>query len=104
MRWDIIGRGVVRYTLPWGVGVGIIGYVMGDLFAMLVLVIGVLSLAFTFTGTSGTGTAAHAIEPASGVNISPRDYATKPIGAKNVRIFFWSVGLILGAVTGLVVI
>ncbi len=41
------------------------------------------------------------LEPASGVNIDPQDYATKPIGSKNVRAFFLSVGLIFGAATGI---
>jgi hypothetical protein len=102
MRWDIIARGFLRYILPAGVIVGLLSFVLGGFFGLPMLLLGVLGLVFSLTGSSGTGTAAMSVEPASGVNIDPRDYATKPIGSKNVRAFFLSIGLILGAITGMV--
>ena len=102
MRWDILVRGFLRYTLPAGVLVGLLSFVLGGFFGLPMLVLGVLGLVFSLTGSSGTGTAAMSVEAASGVNIDPRDYATKPIGSKNVRAFFFSIGLILGTITGMV--
>lgn len=102
MRWDILARGFLRYTLPAGVIAGLLTFVLGGGFGLPVLVIGVMGLALSLMGSSGTGTAAMAIEPASGVNIEPRDYATKPIGSKYVRAFFVAIGLILGAIAGMV--
>lgn len=102
MRWDIIARGFLRYTSPAGVIAGLLTFVLGGAFGLLMLFLGVMGLALSLMGSSGTGTAAMSVEPASGVNIDPRDYATKPIGSKNVRAFFVAIGLILGAIAGMV--
>lgn len=101
MRWNILTRGFLRYVLPAGGVAGLLSFFLGGLFALLVLFLGIVGVALSLTNSSGAGTAAMSIEPASGVNIDPQDYATKPIGSKNVRAFFLSVGLILGAITGL---
>lgn len=101
MRWDIIARGLLRYTLPLGGVAGLLAYELGEGIALFFLGLGVMGLALTLIGDSGTGTAAVTVEPGSGVNVTPRDYATKPIGSKNVRAFFWAIGLILGTVTGI---
>lgn len=102
MRWDILARGGLRYTLPAGGVAGVLTYGFGGFFGILFLLLGVLTVTFTLVGSSGTGTAATTIEPASGVNIDPREYATKPIGSKNVRVFFLAVGVVLGTITGMV--
>lgn len=102
MQWDILARGVLRYILPAGIIAGLLTIVVGEIFGLLTLFLGVIGLALSLMGSSGTGTAAMSVEPASGVNIDPRDYATKPIGSKNVRAFFFAIGLILGSITGMV--
>lgn len=101
MRWDILARGGLRYTLPAAGVAGVLTYALGEFFGLLLLFLGVLAVALTLMGSSGAGTTAMAVEPASGVAVDPRSYATKPIGSKNVRAFFWAVGLVLGAVTGM---
>lgn len=110
MRWDIVSRGLLRYTLLWGGltsliaygGAALVNISMGTS-ALLLLLLGGSSLVLSLTGTTGTGAGAAAVEPASGVNIDPRDYAAKPIGSTNVRVFFWSLGVVFGAVAGLVI-
>ncbi|MEF8801960.1 MAG: hypothetical protein V5A56_13155 [Halolamina sp.] len=101
MKWDILARGFLRYILPAGGVAGLLTFVLGGVFRLLMLFLGIIGVALSLMRSSGTGTAAMSLEPASGVNIDPQDYATKPIGSKNVRAFFLSVGLIFGAATGI---
>lgn len=108
MRRDILTRGVLRYTLFWGGTTALVGYGCawvvrfdGGLVALSLLVLGVYSLVHSVTGTTGAGAGILAIEPASGVDINPLDYASKPLGSTNLKIFFWSIGVVLAAILGL---
>lgn len=101
MRWDVLARGTLRYVLPAGGVAWVLTYGLGDILGLLLFFVGVMGVALSLMGTSGTGTAAMATEPASGVEIDPREYATEPIGSKSVRAFFLAVGLVLGAVAGM---
>lgn len=101
MRWNILARGFLRYILPAGGVAGLLTFGLGEFLGLLFLFLGDMGVTLSLMGSSGAGTTAMSIDPASGVNLDPRDYATKPIGSKNVRAFFLAVGLILGAITGM---
>lgn len=109
MRWDLVARGLLRYSAGYGaltlvlaLGLAVLLDVPAGLLALVLLVVAVLTLVLALAGSSGLGTGAHAVEPASGVHVDPREHAGEPIGDSALRAFFWAVGVIAGSILALV--
>lgn len=102
MRGRLAATLAARYTLGYGGGLALLAVVLGRTtvvptwaLGLGLLTIGGLVVVTTLTGANGVGTGGMAIEPASGVDIDPFDFAQSAVGVNALKALFFGAGCLV---------